>query len=273
VFFDGRYIEAPYRVSRRGVGLFINEIRLRDLGKWPPLKVDEVTEDPGVPTGLTKNSKFDDLSIPGTPDAWHSRKFRWLMKQYAPDEARERFIEYVQSLPFVKKVEPLGHQMVMVEYYSGGKVGLNLTRSNYTPPTKDQLVKGMESSRSYLEGELAKGVCFFFFTKGPEISCSGGKAARELGLIAEILRSARPKEEKALLLQRLGLLPGAAFGSLEKFLTSFQASDQLDRRITALVKEMGVKPRHLEDLPPQPLDPKLLVPPPAPGGTPPKGVP
>jgi hypothetical protein len=273
VFLDGRYLDAPYTVSRRGTGIYINDAHLRDYGRWPPFKFDEVAEDPGVPPGLTKDSSFDDMKIPGKTDAWNCRKFRWLMAHYALDEARRRYMEYVKSLPFVKNVGPLEHEMVMVETFNGKKVGLSLTHRAYTPPTKEMVVQDVDRSRSYLEDRLAKGDCFFFFTQGPEISCAEAKAARDLGLIAEILRSARPKEEKALLLQRVGLLPGAAFGSLEKFLTNFQASDQLHRRITALVKEMGVKPRRLEDLPPQPLDPKLLVPPPAPGGAPPKGAP
>jgi len=87
------------------------------------------------------------------------------------------------------------------------------------------------------------------------------------------MRSGRANEDKATLLRRMGLLPGGEFASLEQFLANFQASDQLDRRVEALVKQTGVKPRRVEDLPPLPPDPTPLGSRPAPGGAPPKGAP
>ena len=274
VFLEGRYIEAPYRVDQRGGSLFVNGVFLRKCAGWPLRWFKPVTEDPGVPDGLTRDSNLDDMRIPGDPpDSWAARKYRWLKATYTLDEARRLYIEYLQTLPFVKAVRPVAPGQILLEQYNGKIVRMSDSMGNRPPPTKDQIVQSIEQSRRYLEEELAKGVCFFFFANGPEISCGRDGAARNLGLMAEILRSERPKEEKAALLRRMGLLPPGDFRGLDQFLTNFQTSDQLDRRITALVKEMGVKPRRLQDLPPQPLAPKLLVPPPAPGGTPPKGAP
>jgi hypothetical protein len=217
---------------------------------------------------------MDDMRIPGDPpDSWDARKYRWLKANYNRDEARRLYIEYLQTLPFVKSVRPVAPGLTLVEQFNGKSFHVSDLIEVRTPPTKDEIVQSIEQSRRYLEKELAKGVCFFFFAKGPEISCGNHGAAKNLGLMAEILRSERPKEEKATLLRRMGLLPPGDFRGLDEFLTNFQASDQLDRRVETLAKQKGVKPRRLEDLPPQPLDPKLLVPPPAPGGTPPKGAP
>jgi hypothetical protein len=268
VFLDGRYIEAPYKVSRRGGSVFINETLIRKCSEWPVPWFKEVTEDPGLPAGLTRNSTFEDLRIPGKPpDNWAARKCRWLLAHYPPEEARSRFIEYILQLPFVKKVESRGPEEVLVELHNGRTVDMDLTVRDLTPPTKEQVVREIDRIRKDLQGRLAKGDCYFFFTKGPEISCGKGKAARDLGLMAEILRSGTAKEEKATLLRRMGLLPPGDFGSLDQFLTRFQASDQLDKRIEALVKQTGVKPRRLADLPPLPPDPVPMKPPAAVKGT------
>jgi hypothetical protein len=78
------------------------------------------------------------------------------------------------------------------------------------------------------------------------------KAACDLGLMTEILRSDRTKEEKIDLLQRMEFLPPPSFGGTSMFLpliTQFQASEQLEERIGQLVKETGVEPRAIEDIP------------------------
>jgi hypothetical protein len=274
VFLEGRYIEAPYRVDQRGGSLFINGVFLRKCAGWPLRWFKPVTEDPGVPNGLTRDSNMDDMRIPGNPpDSWDARKYRWLKANYTLDEARRLYIEYLQTLPFVKSVRPVASGLILVEHFNGKIFHTTDLIKVRTPPTKDQIVQSIEQSRRYLEKELAKGVCFFFFAKGPEISCGRDGAARNLGLMAEILRSERPKEEKATLLRRMGLLPPGDFRGLDQFLTNFQVSDQLDKRLAALAKDMRVKPRRLEDLPPLPPDPTPLGSPPAPGGAPPKGAP
>jgi hypothetical protein len=268
VFVDGRYVEAPYRVSRRGVGLYINDVHLYDRGPWPPFRFDEVKEDPGLPPGLTTSSVFDDLRIPGKRDAWDSRKYRWLLAHYEPEEARRRFLQWIQQLPFVKKVEYRSPWDVVVEHLGGKKTYLDLTVSNYTPPTKEQVVRELDRIRGDLENRLAKGDGYlFFFGGGLEISFGKTKAARDLGLVAEILGSARTKEEKGLLLERLGVLPREETRGRDVLVNRFQPSDQLDRRVEVLVKQTGVKPRRLADLPPLPPDPVPMKPPAAVKGT------
>ena len=52
VFYNGKYVEAPYRVERRDLAVFINGIQIRRGLKWPPRDL-RVNEDPGMPDGVT----------------------------------------------------------------------------------------------------------------------------------------------------------------------------------------------------------------------------
>ena len=46
--WNGQYIEGPYVVSRRGLDIFVNGIRIQRGPQWPPMDY-RVTTDPGDP--------------------------------------------------------------------------------------------------------------------------------------------------------------------------------------------------------------------------------
>ncbi len=113
VFYDGRYVEAPYRVIRRGVGLYLNETRLPESGAWPPTDYED--KDPGVPPGLTRNSTFADLEFKDKPgDSWDRKKVRWLRRHHTPEEAQRLIVRYYEELPFVAKAELLSPGRIRV---------------------------------------------------------------------------------------------------------------------------------------------------------------
>jgi hypothetical protein len=250
VFVDGRYVEAPYTVSRQGVGIFVNDTRLRDRAVWPP--VDYEDEDPGMPPGLTRDSTFDDLNIPGDRwgDTWDRKKVRWIERHFNREEARERIIEYYRSLPFIKDVRD-GERCptdIILETFSGKKVTMDVSPP-YFPPTKAQVVATMDRYCANLEERLGKGDCFFLFSRAGEISFGQHKAAKDLGLMVEILTSERTAEEKKDLLQRMAIMPSGGVTGFDSLVRQFKGSPALNARIERLVQEMGVTPTRLEDVP------------------------
>lgn len=251
VFVDGRYIEAPYIISRQGVGIFVNDTRLRDRAVWPP--VDYEDEDPGMPPGLTRDSTFDDLNIPADSGGgrWDGKKIRWIKRHFEPKEARERIIEYYRSLPFIKDVRNSERDPrdLILETFGGEKIPVDISSPPYFPPTKAQVVAIMDRDCANLEERLGKGDCFFLFSRGGEISFGQNKAAKDLGLMVEILTSERTAEEKKDLLQRMAIMPSGGVTVFDALVTQFKGSPALDARIERLVQEMGVTPIRLEDVP------------------------
>jgi hypothetical protein len=249
LFYDGRYVEAPYRVSRRGVGLYVNELRLPYSGRWPPRDVDD-DKDPGPPPGLTRNSTFSDLQFKDKPGSWTGRKLRWLKRQYAPDEARRLYVQYLRDLPFVAKVEVVSANQVKLTTHAGEVVDIIgvATARPYVPPTKEQVIEGLEHQRGRLERRLGEGDCIVMFKSGSELSFGQQRAARDLPVAVEILSSNRTAAEKGDLLERMGIFPEQS-PMFMKLVTNFQPSAQLAERARALAETTGVKPRTMQEIP------------------------
>jgi hypothetical protein len=259
IFFDGRYIDAPYTVSQRGRRLFVNEVMIYQWDRWP-LPDLRVYEDPGYPPGLTGNSTMDDLRDKQNPEnsPW-LRQQRYLYQHFPPDVARQKLADWFRGLPFVESAEfkPLGSDRLRIKMKNGEEKGVSVTpppaESSYSWKfTNQDIVQWLERDRSRYEKYLKKGEAVFLFSKGHPVTMIRKKAACDLGLMTEILRSDRTKEEKIDLLQRMEFLPPPSFGGTSMFLpliTQFQASEQLEERIGQLVKETGVEPRTLKDLP------------------------
>ncbi|HUS45417.1 MAG TPA: hypothetical protein VM219_05240 [Phycisphaerae bacterium] len=257
IFFDGRYIDAPYTVSQRGRRLFVNEVMIYQWDRWPlpDLRVDE---DPGYPPGLTEKSIMDDVIKGNSENSPWQRKGRYLDQHFPPDVARQKLADWFRGLPFVESVEFVGRTSnIKIKMKNGKEQGVGLSpppaESSYSWHfTNKDIVKGLEYDRNKYEAYLKKGKAVFIFSKGHPVTMIRKKAARDLGLMTEILRSDRTKEEKIDLLQRMEFLRPPSMGGNEMFMpliTQFQASEQLEERIDQLVKETGVTPRTLQDLP------------------------
>ena len=247
LFYDGRYVEAPYRVSRRGVGLYVNDSRFPGSGFWPPDDLED--KDPGPPPGLTRNSKWSDLLIKGKPGgSWDGVKLRWLKRHYKPEEASRLFIQYLKDLPFVAKVEVVSRNELKITTHGGEIIEtIGLAAAPWFPPTKEQVLEELERRRRRLERRLQEGDCILMFESGSEISFGQERAARELPVAVEILSSKRSDAEKADLLERIGIWePSPTF---LKLVTQFQPSAQLTERLRALSEKTGIKPRTMQEIP------------------------
>jgi hypothetical protein len=258
VFFDGRYVDAPYTVSRRGRQIFVNDVMVQQWDRWPlpDLRLDK---DPGYPPGLTEMSTMEDVRDKQNPeDSPWLREARYLDQHFPPDVAREKLAEWFRGLPFVESVEFMNEGRVLsLRMKNGEKKFIDMMPPPPDSPyswhfTNKDIVKRLEYDRNKYEAYLKKGEAVFLFSKGHPVTMIRKKAACDLGLLTEILRSDRTQEEKIDLLQRMEFLRPPSMGGNEMFMpliTQFQASEQLEERIGQLVKETGVEPRTLKDLP------------------------
>ena len=104
VFHEGRYVDMPYKVGRKGLAVYINDVLARPPLEWPPRNV-VVDLDPGLPAGLAADSSFKDIENTADPyeAAWHL-KYRFVMQHFSQDEAAREMAKWFQSLPFVANV-------------------------------------------------------------------------------------------------------------------------------------------------------------------------
>ena len=244
VFLDGRYIDAPYTVSRRGIEVLINGIVVRRAARWP-LRDSSVSEDPGDPQGLTERSSMADLKV-----SRHAlRKLRYLRQHFPPEIARQRMAEYYRKCPCVESVVPNPRcSEDLLVTLKDGRSALIYVAPFMPPPTKHDVRRTLERYRESLQQRLQKGDCYFFFSKRGDNSFGKDKVCKDLRAMVAILRSERSTEEKRALLERLGFLSHRISGH-DSLVTSFQASQQLDRRIDALVAKSGVPPRTVDEIP------------------------
>ena len=240
IFKDGVYIDAPYIVSSRGCDIYINDILVNSVGKWPPIDYDD--KKPEFPKGLTRNSTFDDLKLPGRPiDGWEARTIRWYKRHYSMNKAQVLLAEVYRELPFVKTVE-LGNECItVVTWNTDKKREIDLSLPVIKRPTPEDVLNSIERKRTQWEKRLTKGDCFFLFTCGGEMSFGAKKAAKDLPAIVTVLRSDKPKDQKIKELQKLTLLPPDFPKKWEVLVTKFAASPQLDERVKKLCLTPGDK--------------------------------
>ncbi|MCK5306146.1 MAG: hypothetical protein KAJ66_03350 [Candidatus Omnitrophica bacterium] len=257
VFFDGCYIDAPYRVIRKGLAVYINNVMIRKPIPWPPRDL-RVSQDPGVPKGLTENSSFEDLDDKNDPyNGYRARKWRYMHQHFSSEVAVKKMADYYASFPFVRSVTFEDSVTIIVETVKGEKRGIDVgppSRDSWflKPPKREDVLKEVQYVCTRFENRLAENDCFFLFSKGGELSFGKTKVCKDLGLIVTILRSKRSDDEKIILLKRLSVLPpeGEVFKPL---VTNFQASAQLEQRIDAAVKKSGITPRTFDEIPLIPL--------------------
>jgi hypothetical protein len=257
VFVGGRYIEAPYTVSRRGRQIFINDALIFEWPEWP-LPDLRVNEDPGIPSWITESSTFQDMMTPKNgQDRPFMRKYRYLYQNFSPKVAEQKMVEYLRQLPFMQSVEPEQFGVKITEK-NGRTEGLLVG-----PPmpwvlsfTNKDLLERLDHRRNNEEEHLVNGDAIFSLSVPMNAwSCEYlGKtfAARDLGLIAEILESPRTAKEKIDLLQRMEFLPPPSVGGVDWYMpliTQFKTTPQLQERLAKLAAETGIKPRTLKDIP------------------------
>lgn len=251
VFLDGRYLDTPYQVDRRGDALFINGRLVRHYKvKWPPYKLRENT-DPGVPKGLTRMSRFPD---DGTPAAHWRRKLRYLAQHKSPGDVPQAMRKYFLSLPNVKSAEfknPQRKCFINVELWNGQTTSFEVIPhqdlANPKNATAQDVLQWLDHHRAELEEQLRKGDCLFIFT-GPMAATfriASGAVPQALPAVLGALCSDASDASKLQTLELWNVIsPGPTdHKRCKPLLESFRTSDQLAARIQSLLDEHPRRPR------------------------------
>ncbi len=246
-FINGRYLEPPYTVSRRGISMYINGIKVWD---WPVGYLD-VDKEPGPPPGATKDWRLGDLypCRAWDGDRWDLKEVRWTQSHFQEAEADRRIIEYYRNLPFIRSVEVKEPGHLVVEDFRGDSESVYLGLPPPGQPAKEALRLFLTPALGNIETWLDRGACFFYFTDCDEILLEPYKAATCLGVMEEVLSSNRSAAEKEALLRGV-YLQRKDEAKIPRLVAGFQGSKFLAGRIAEAVKEQKATPLRLEDLSP-----------------------
>ena len=212
---DGQYIEAPYIVEQRGYRTMVNGVQVerRDPRAVLPLPAPlPVTEDPGMPGDLTKNSTLGEaLRHPITVAKRQYWDYIGLKGQKRLDLEKA----YIASLPCVARVEDTGQpgvfdsRRVVIHGYSGEK---ELCMFFLSPmPSRVQLsdealYKYSRNGRRYTENSL-RGRSLIFVSNG-SVGAEGFSpdSSPRWKKIFETMAGDLSPEEKLSKLKHLGFL-------------------------------------------------------------------
>jgi hypothetical protein len=225
LFIDGKYIDAPYIVTRKGLSLFINDIQVQIPFRWPlPKESSNNIKDPIMPTEISKySSPFDPLLR-----IYIQEKVAYLRKFHPQETYAKISKDAYSSLPCVTDViiEPNSPNLI-VTWTNGSTHNINLHNCNRGLHNKEEILKSLETSRKHHEKNLQQGDLVFLGRAG---RFSKSNATECLRKIIPILRSVKPTEFK---IKELEETDFSHIGrrALENLVLDFKASKQLERRI------------------------------------------
>lgn len=239
VFIDGRYIDAPYVVERKGTGLFINN----HLIKFPVnstywniennIKKHENLTDSNLPSTINEfSSSFD-------PDVvnYLSMKSSYLREHYPIKEAVVHIKDVYKNLPCVKQAQLDSNDMdiLHVVWTDDSVDNIKLVPLNGRPPIKmdkESILERLEKERKNYEERLQKGDYYFLgFQNGGGISGNMENAIEILTKIVPILRSTKSPEIKFQEIKKAGFPIDESYMNI---ITNFSASPQLEARLKDL---------------------------------------
>ena len=216
LFWEGKYIEAPYVVERRGLMIFVNGVAVTAA---PPFHFYEVPKavDPG-PAHFKATDFLDDREVQDFLQA----KWSYLQQQYDEEEAIRKMGEVYASLPFLDfQKDPDTGEWIVKEKATGRrrKVVLEIFE-RIAPYRKTDKLEWCNSEKTFYESTLREGSCLIWPRTG----------LTQLEKLLSLMRSSQPLKDKiGLLEERLGISGSAA----EKLAAQFSASPQCEKRLKA----------------------------------------
>lgn len=273
VFINGRYIDTPYVVSRRGVHVFVNDQQIDWDHFWPTYPTFDVTVDPGpVPKSVTKNTTYEDY----TKTEYARHKGLYLnykyhrIHGYPKEKAFLMKVEHIRSLPMMKAVEVLsmasgeirvhtypGENFDVDTGYNPKENGSDLYQNPYSGMCKDSYFqKEMEEWRLSVEDSLKRGGTIIAYHPtcikeafSHATLVDEDMSVRWLPVIIKVLRSNLPIKEKLSLLSSTTLT--SATGNLEpvpQMIVDYVDSPKLMKRLDELMATSKESPIFLDEL-------------------------
>lgn len=166
VFFEGQYLEAPYRVERRGLGVFINDKMVVRPLKWPNEK-PSIDTAPPMPKEITSESSIYDEIV----KRYMWEKQAYLSKHTNRDEEARLMERAIRNLPFVTDayIDEKDPHIIHFTTTEGLSISQYLVsmRGRKVEYDIESVLKRVEKQREHFYKALdEQGACFIFKSKG-----------------------------------------------------------------------------------------------------------
>jgi len=235
VFIDGRYIEPPYVISRKGYSVLINDILVEE-NLVSPTRTPVVglrLVDVMIPEGIDENSDMSDAIVRD-----YLYKKRAYIQLHSSQEERFALIsKSYRDLPCVEKVDSEGQDSIRVTCKNGSVLTVRLVLPKRRPISLDRnsLLQRYEKEREFYETGLKDHMTFFLFGKDGGGGISGQTGNRVIQGLIDILQSDEPSTVK---MNKMSLLFPTArtdyrFGAM---IDNATYSAQLESRLKAIEK-------------------------------------
>ncbi|MEA3448729.1 MAG: hypothetical protein U9Q98_09845, partial [Bacteroidota bacterium] len=128
VFVDGKYIESPYTVKRKGMTVYLNDIQIMQEQKVLTKKDFLLPKkEPGIPPSLKRDDDLNTMfsyKYKKTRYSYITAQINYLITKYKFEIAKHKIIDYYKNLPNVDTVS--GISVLKVITYSGdtGKIAI-----------------------------------------------------------------------------------------------------------------------------------------------------
>lgn len=233
VFFDGLYLETPYRIERRGLGVFINGKMIKQPETWPIRQFDGNT-DPQMPAEINSESSIDDDIV----CEYLSRKSAYV-REHNPTQERDVMEHVYRTLPFIveAQIDEDRPYILHITTTEGRTISQSLIsmvgrRARYD---KASVLQRAQSQFDYCQGSLSDGACYLLLSMGGGAQLSTGSAVERLKSAIEILRTEDAPDEKLQRLRDSGL--NVREDVLQQMIRNYRPSTQLETRLRAMSSE------------------------------------
>ncbi|MFC1782103.1 hypothetical protein ACFL02_00790 [Planctomycetota bacterium] len=233
MFLDGKYLDSPYLISRKGLGIFINNTLINRPERWP-INIPSGDIDPDLPPEINSETSINDDIV----NNYLAQKFAYLRKHHTKEEEIQIMKNVLVNLPFVTtaKVDEKNNAVLHITTTEGLTVAMALYsfRGRQVGYNKEDVKKRIEARKDHLINALKKDGCYFISRIGGVTQLTKDTVINKLPVLIKILREKASVEEKYERAQHLNIrIPKS---DMIKIIKGFSATKQLEKRLDRLIK-------------------------------------
>ena len=237
VFIDGRYIDLPYTLQRRGLGVYLNG---KLIGIPPSSPEFSVSGDSDVllPKSVNGESSWLDDEVRG----YLANKHRYLTSHYNEEESRKLMKQVMQDLPFVTEVkqDDRDSNIVYVKTTEGMTIPCSLAASTGRSSDAQRNHKeSIDKTVVHYKQILERGACYIISGTTGKTILSHVNLHIKLPTLVEVLNSSESfKSKQSKIKQVSDAIPERVIRS---FIGNFKDNTQLNSRIKELKSKSNPK--------------------------------
>ena len=191
VFIDGRYIQPPYTVTRKGNGIFINRIQVEQPAPWPPTEQADAAGTQTSKKAVDADGDFEAVDKATTPVAAGATAAETPAKSKAVKSIDDLFAD--DDAP-AKATAPAPDVDAPEAKADAAPLQPQVAAENWAPEDqereKESLIANLDRLRKGYEQSLSRGDMFFFGQRHNRVNGNYGTARTLMKVLPKALRYA-----------------------------------------------------------------------------------